>query len=184
MSKKQSDVLPTFEQTAPYTIALNYYREGFVAFQRKFVMKRNYILMAAFFVLMIFFIITAVQSSGGQAQYLLMIVCLACIFILWYNPRKQRQTVMDAVRELEDEHYTAACNGNCLRILTVQTEEEKAENPIPESRIDLETAWVKEMDEFFLICDARKMFYILPKTALHMQFSSDLAEQIPEKIDS
>ena len=169
MKKQQNDTLPEFSETAPYTIALNYYREGFLAFQKKFVMKRNYIMMGIFFLMMIWFIYMAVQYETNQA-YLLLLVCLAGIFVLWYNPRKQRRMVLDAVRELEEEHYTAQCDGRCLRILSVQTEEEKAENPIPESRIDLETAWVKEMDEFFLICDAKRMFYILPKTALHIEY--------------
>ncbi|MCC8110238.1 MAG: hypothetical protein LIO74_00945 [Ruminococcus sp.] len=172
MQKKQPVTLPVFDETAPYTIALNYYRDGFLAFQKKFVMKRNYITIIAFFILMIVMVISAVQT-GMQMYYLLLLVCLACIFILWYNPRKQRRMVIDAVRDLEDERYTASCNGKCLRIQTVQTEEEREKDPIPESRIDLDTAWVEDMDEFFLVCDVKKMFYILPKTALHMPFSSE-----------
>ena len=37
---------------------------------------------------------------------------------------------------------------------------------IPESRIPLATAYVQEFEEFYLVCDGKKMFYVLPKSAL------------------
>ena len=46
---ENTTTLPVFDITAPYHIKREYYRDGFTAFQKKFVMKRNYVMMALFF---------------------------------------------------------------------------------------------------------------------------------------
>ena len=38
---ENTTTLPVFDTTAPYHIKREYYRDGFAAFQKKFVMKRN-----------------------------------------------------------------------------------------------------------------------------------------------
>ena len=85
-----------------------------------------------------------------------MMICLAAIFMLWYNPRKQRRMVLDAVQELEFEQFTACNDGKVLRIRIQQSEDETEQ--IPESRIPLATAYVQEFEEFYLVCDGKKMF--------------------------
>ena len=42
---ENTTTLPVFDTTAPYHIKREYYRDGFAAFQKKFVMKRSYVLM-------------------------------------------------------------------------------------------------------------------------------------------
>lgn len=162
--KQQSQTLPEYDWTAPYPIDISYYREGFRAFQQKFIMRRNYLLMAFFAVLLVSFVISAVRTPDNRMQYFLMVLCLAGIFILWYNPRKQRRMVLDAVHELEGERYTSMCDGNVLRIQTVMQEE--TQEQIPETRILLESAWVRDMEYFYLVCDGKRMFYIVPKSAI------------------
>ena len=161
---EETQKLPTFDGTAPYTIDREYYREGFAAFQKKYVLRRNLVMMILFAVLLVSFVAAAVSDPGNKMAYFLMMLCLAAMFMLWYNPRKQRRMVMDAVRELEGEQYTAACDGTVLRI-QIQQAETEAEK-IAESRIVLETAWIREFPAFYLVCDGKRMFYILPKAAL------------------
>ena len=96
------------------------------------------------------------------------------MFVLWYNPRKQKRMVLDAVRELEFEQFTACNDGKVLRIQICQTDDE--EERIPESRVVMATAYVQEFDEFYLVCDEKKMFYILPKSAL-----ASPAAELPEE---
>ena len=103
-----------------------------------------------------------------------MMICLAGMFVLWYNPRKQKRMVLDAVRELEFEQFTACNDGKVLRIQICQTDDE--EERIPESRVVMATAYVQEFDEFYLVCDEKKMFYILPKSAL-----ASPAAELPEE---
>lgn len=161
--KQQAQTLPEYDWTAPYPIDISYYRDGFRAFQQKFVMRRNYILMAFFAVLLVSFVISAVQTPDNRMQYFLMVVCLAGIFLLWYNPRKQRRMILDAVHALEGEQYTSMCDGKVLRIRTLVPEGSQEE--IPETRVVLETAWVRDMEFFYLVCDGKRMFYIVPKEA-------------------
>ena len=144
------------------------------AFQKKFVMKRNYVMMALFFILLVSFVVSAVADPSNKTAYFLMMICLAAIFMLWYNPRKQRRMVLDAVQELEFEQFTACNDGRVLRIRIQQGKDETEQ--IPESRIPLATAYVQEFEEFYLVCDGKKMFYVLPKSALEQS-----AEALPEQ---
>ncbi|MFQ9094685.1 MAG: hypothetical protein ACLR5S_10665 [Ruminococcus sp.] len=43
-------------------------------------------------------------------------------------------------------------------------------------RVVMATAYVQEFDEFYLVCDEKKMFYILPKSAL-----ASPAAELPEE---
>ena len=65
-------------------------------------------------------------------------------------------------------------DGKVLRIQICQTDDE--EERIPESRVVMATAYVQEFDEFYLVCDEKKMFYILPKSAL-----ASPAAELPEE---
>lgn len=171
---ENTTTLPVFDTTAPYHIKREYYRDGFAAFQKKFVMKRSYVMMALFFILLVSFVVSAVADPSNKTAYFLMMICLAAIFMLWYNPRKQRRMVLDAVQELEFEQFTACNDGKVLRIRIRQGEDETEQ--IPESRIPLATAYVQEFEEFYLVCDGKKMFYVLPKSALEQS-----AEALPDQ---
>lgn len=164
---EQTTKLPLFDETAPYTIARAYYQEGFRAYQKRFVLRRNRIMMGIFFLLLISFVAAAAADPDVKMTYFLIMLCLAALFLLWYNPRKQRRMVMDAVKELADDQYTAICDGNLLRIRTVlEDAESDSQTRVPESRISLASAWVKEFPAFYLICKGREIFYILPKDAI------------------
>ena len=112
---KESISLPVFEKTKPYTIDWHYYQEGFTVFQKKYVLLRNRIMMLVFAVLLVSFIVSAATDPSNKMAYFLMMLCLAAICMLWYNPRKQKRLILDAVRELEGEQYTASCDGKVLR---------------------------------------------------------------------
>lgn len=182
---QNTEKLPAFSRTAPYTIPVENYRDGFRAFQKHFVMRRNYIMMVIFLILLVSFIVSAAQDPTNKLSYILGMICMAAMFMLWYNPHKQRSAVMDVVRDMTGVQYTAECDGKVLRIQTVQepaeetkkTDEEDDEpddTPIPESRIALETAWIQAFDGFYLVCDGKRMFYILPKDAI-----THPAEEVP-----
>ena len=130
---ENTTTLPVFDITAPYHIKREYYRDGFTAFQKKFVMKRNYVMMALFFVLLVSFVVSAVADPSDKTAYFLMMICLAAIFMLWYNPRKQRRMVLDAVQEMEFEQFTACNDGKVLRIRSSRARTKLSRSPNPES---------------------------------------------------
>ena len=175
---KESISLPVFEKTKPYTIDWHYYQEGFTVFQKKYVLLRNRIMMLVFAVLLVSFIVSAATDPSNKMAYFLMMLCLAAICMLWYNPRKQKRLILDAVRELEGEQYTASCDGKVLRIQAEAVTEDGA--AVPESRVLLENAWVQEMEAFYLVCDGKRMFYILPKAAIAQPAETTQQEDAPE----
>lgn len=175
---KESISLPVFEKTKPYTIDWHYYQEGFTVFQKKYVLLRNRIMMLVFAVLLVSFIVSAVTDPSNKMAYFLMMLCAAAICMLWYNPRKQKRLILDAVRELEGEQYTASCDGKVLRIQAEAVTEEGT--AVPESRVLLENAWVQEMEDFYLVCDGKRMFYILPKAAIAQPAEITQQEDAPE----
>ncbi len=156
--------LPVFEKTAPYGIPAEFYRDGFRLYQKKYVMRRNYLMMLLFGVLFISFVVSSVKNPSNTMSYVLMMVCAAMIFMLWYNPRKQRRSIVEAVKGLEQERYEAQHDGKVLRIHLLQDETET--DRIPESRLLTEQIDVQETEQFYLVCDGKRMFYILPKEAL------------------
>ena len=129
---EKTTALPVFDTTAPYNIKREYYKTGFECFQKKFILKRNWIMLVLFFILFVSFVASAVANPSNKTAYFLMMICLAGMFVLWYNPRKQKRMVLDAVRELEFEQFTACNDGKVLRIQICQTDDE--EERIPESR--------------------------------------------------
>ena len=165
---EKTTALPVFDTTAPYNIKREYYKTGFECFQKKFILKRNWIMLVLFFILFVSFVASAVANPSNKTAYFLMMI------VLWYNPRKQKRMVLDAVRELEFEQFTACNDGKVLRIQICQTDDE--EERIPESRVVMATAYVQEFEEFYLVCDEKKMFYILPKSAL-----ASPAAELPEE---
>ncbi len=183
---QNTEKLPAFSKAEPYTIPVESYRDGFRAFQKHFILRRNYIMMVVFLILLVSFVVSAAQDPTNKLSYILGMVCMAAIFMLWYNPHKQRSVVMDVARDMTGVLYTAECDGKVLRIQTVQEPMEEAEEPepdadaeeqaapIPESRIALETAWIQAFETFYLVCDGKRMFYILPKNVM-----TQAAEEAP-----
>ena len=174
---EKTTALPVFDTTAPYNIKREYYKTGFECFQKKFILKRNWIMLVLFFILFVSFVASAVANPSNKTAYFLIMICLAGMVVLWYNPRKQKRMVLGAVRELEFEQFTACIDGKVLRIQICQTDDE--EERIPESRVVMATAYVQEFDEFYLVCDEKKMFYILPKSAL-----ASPAAELPEEVSA
>ncbi len=52
---KKTTALPVFDTTAPYNIKREYYKTGFECFQKKFILKRNWIMLVLFFILFVSF---------------------------------------------------------------------------------------------------------------------------------
>ncbi len=162
--KGNEATLQQFEQTAGYSIPPAYYREAYRLFQSKYIMRRNYILMALFFILLLSFIWSAADNPSNTLQYILGIVCIAAICLLWYNPRRQRRQVFEASKELENDRYTSRCDGKTWFVRRI--DDGKDEPTLAESRVYLENAWVRKLDQFYLICEGKNMFYILPEEAI------------------
>jgi len=143
-----------------YKIPIDTIREGYKAYQRKFVNLRRYILTAVFLILTANFVYGAAKDSDNYIAYILIVICLAFAFREWYNPVKLRNSVIESCKELGDPLY-------CLTVtedeVVISTETEENEPPEPARLPINDELSVLEYNNFFLIVYGKLMFYIVPK---------------------
>lgn len=165
-----------------YKISSNMFREGFTAYQKKFVYPKNYLFMAVFFVLALNFVYGAVKAPENYFAYIMIAVCLALMVKEWFNPRRMRRAVIDTIRYIGEQEYKITVgdgwvefstseqenvenlveNENATEFSTIQREDVENE-PVPPTRIENDRLKILEYDRFFLLADGKIMFYIVPK---------------------
>lgn len=165
-----------------YKISSNMFREGFTAYQKKFVYPKNYLFMAVFFVLALNFVYGAVKAPENYFAYIMIAVCLALMVKEWFNPRRMRRAVIDTIRDIGEQEYKITVgdgwvefstseqenvenlveNENATEFSTIQREDVENE-PVPPTRIENDRLKILEYDRFFLLADGKIMFYIVPK---------------------
>ena len=168
------DEIPKLSVT--YDIKNTEEEEAFVEFQKKFILKSNILKTVAFGILAILFIYQIVKAPDNFASWLCMVVCLAVIFIVWYNPIKIRKTLMQSLKPLEDDRYIFKLYENKFSIETVISQEEidqaikDGEEPpnIPPRIVSLGDIGlsVYEKDNLFIIFLKKESIYVLPKRCL------------------
>ena len=165
-----------------YSISANTFREGYLAFQKKYIYVKSYIFMGIFTLLAADFIYAAVKDPKNYFAYLLIVICLSLAFREWYNPRKIRRSLVDTVKELGEPIYKIGVGESFVDISTVsvpdgieeetgegETESDESsvseESDLPEpTRIPADEKMnILEYDEFFLLIYGKAVFYIIPK---------------------
>lgn len=160
-------------ETAPYKISTEMYGEAYRIYQKIFVYPKNYIFQALLLILAVDFGYHAGKDPSNMMAYLLCVVCIAFIFVLWYNPKKMRRSVMDVVREIEGDEYTFTFTENKMFFKTLppehaQDKSGKVVSPAaPTELCCTRELRVVERSDFFLICKGKQLFYVLPKYALN-----------------
>lgn len=179
-----------------YSIPPEMFDEAYKAYQKKFVYKKSCIFMCLFLVLAADFVYAAVKQPSNTMAYLLIVVCIALAFREWHNPRFIRRRLSDTVRSMGKVVYKIGVGSGFVDISTVDmgfddeddvddaadTEisadddddndiSENEQDMFPEkSRINTDDGYrLLEYDDFFLLMQDKKVFYILPKTG----FSED-----------
>lgn len=168
------DEIPKLSVT--YDIKNTEEEEAFVEFQKKFILKSNILKTVAFGILAILFIYQIVKAPDNFASWLCMVVCLAVIFIVWYNPIKIRKTLMQSLKPLEDDRYIFKLYENKFSIETVISQEEidqaikDGEEPpnIPPRIVSFGDIGLSvfEKDNLFIIFLKKESIYVLPKRCL------------------
>lgn len=159
-----------------YTIPFEIFRDGYTAFQKKFIFPQANITALAFIILAGVFIASIIQDSSQYFAYLLAMVCLAMAVRQWYNPRKLRRNLFDSFQTMCETVYKISVGDSYADISTVytqevenfadgETDEEYEEEPLPEkSRIPFDENFsVLEYEKFFLMFSGKTVFYIIPK---------------------
>ncbi|MGN0632064.1 MAG: hypothetical protein ACI4JN_12130 [Ruminococcus sp.] len=174
--------------TVPYHIDFDLYKEAYKCYQKRFVLPKNRILQAVLLLLTIDFGYHGVKNPENRISFILMIICAAMIFILWYNPMRMRRSVMDVIRDMDGDEYSFSMDSEKMTFRTVPAEYTQ---DVPHDEVDLQPPshlyytnelFVIEKYEFFLICRGKQVFYVLPKYALYDNQAEMIRLTLQEKI--
>lgn len=174
-----------------YTVPPDLFDKAYRTYQKKFVYPKSYLFMGLFLFLAADFIYAAVKQPDNTIVYLLIVICLAFAFREWHTPRFARMRTVETVRDMGNPVYKIGVGSGFIDISTVDDGIEEEEEPeiIPDEETDDEADEdiglpektrintkdnykLLEYEEFFLLLQDRKIFYILPKTG----FSEDELE--------
>lgn len=162
---------------------------AFIAFQRKFVYAHNWKITAAFSIVAALFIVSIVRNPSGYLNWVLAFICLAIIVLTWYNTRRIRKYLMQALKPLEDDKYVFTLYDDSFKIETLPTEEEKQEEdftPVPPRIVDFEdiSLNVLENDEMFIIILKKETIYVLAKRVMNEQQQETLRKTFSQLLES
>ncbi len=191
---------PLLEQQ--YRIPFALFQKAFIAFQKKYVYPKSYLLMAVFLLIAGvygYFLVGAAESQRPM-YCMVMLLCLVLCALQWFNPRKIRRNLLEAVREIEDDQYFLRVFQDYLEIGTILPEEavsgetqqddalfeDAPQENFTGQRIHYNSEMkLTEYREFFMLYQTKSMFYVIPKDAfseeeteiLRVHFSQKLPKQ-------
>lgn len=163
--------------------------QAFLLFQKKFVYKKNWIKTIAFGIVAILFGISIYRSPDQPLNYMLGTICLAAIFVIWYNTKKIRTSLMNALKILEDDKYIFTLYDNDFKIETVQIDEvdENGEPlpPIPPRIVSFSDLTLKVFDtvDKFVLVLKKDTIYVLPKRCMTSEQIEKTAEIFSTKLN-
>ncbi|MCQ2434302.1 MAG: YcxB family protein [Oscillospiraceae bacterium] len=88
-----------------YHIPLPLFDKAFRSFQKKYVYPRNIVLTIILAAIFAVYARSAFKEPDNTLVYVLLVICLAMILIIWYNPMKLRRSLMQSLKGLENDVY-------------------------------------------------------------------------------
>ncbi len=174
INEKLEEVNPRV--SVSYDIKNTEEEEAFIAFQKKYILKSSILKTIAFGILALLFIYQIVKRPDNFASWLCFTVCLAVVFIVWYNPIKIRKTLLKSLKPLENDRYTFKLYENKFSIETIIPQEEIDEaikegeeiSKIPPRIVDFSDMGlaVLEKKNMFVIFLGKESIYVLPKRCM------------------
>ena len=165
-----------------YSISADIFREGYLAFQKKYIYLKSYIFMGIFLILAADMAYAITKDNDNYFAYILMVLCLAMAFREWYNPRRIRRNLVETVKSMGEPVYKISVGDGFVDIATVSVPDEiegddgedseyegepeehnYPELPEPTRMPDDEQMKILEYEKFFLLLYGKNLFYIIPK---------------------
>lgn len=145
--------------------------DAFRTFQKRYVFKRNVIKSVGFALLGVGFLVSAILNPDQIMNYVLLTVCFAAVVLIWYNNRHIRNSLMEALKMLEDDRYIFTLFDDRFKIETIIPEEERKsedfeEIPPQEFMLSDELLDSVEKDDKFVIIVKKSTLYVLPKRCM------------------
>lgn len=178
-----------------YKIPFEFFEKSFTQWQKKFVYPKTYVISILFLILGVIYIISAVKDSSNIMSYVLSALCLGLSAINWYNPKKAKTSLLNAVKLMEDETYKMTVFETFIEISTIIQENinpDESEDTVDEKEIFgdeppevIESSKlyfnnglkVLEYDEYFIIYQVKELYYVVPK----LNFTEDELEIFRKK---
>ncbi len=101
-----------------YHIRMELFKKAFIAFQKRFVYPRNWLLTAILAAVALVYLDSVTQNPSNYLAMFLLVACIAMIAVLWFNPRKIRRNLFDSLQELENDIYHVCFYENSMTIST------------------------------------------------------------------
>ncbi|MCD8328296.1 MAG: YcxB family protein [Ruminococcus sp.] len=147
--------------------------EAFTAFQKKYVFKQNILKTVVFALIGIIFAIRIAFQPENAVYWIGLVICLAAIFIFWYNPHRIKKTLMQSLKPLEDDRYIFKLYDYKFSIETVLPEDERydeegKEIKIPPRVVQFDDIGLKiiEKEKMFVLFLKKDTIYVLPKRCM------------------
>ena len=164
-----------------YKIPFEMFRNAFIAFQKKFVYPRTYLVMGVLALVIAvygYFLVYGGENANRGLYCMIMLFCAVMIVFQWFNPRKIRRNLMEGVREIEDDEYRLRIFPEYLEIGNILPPENPEDAAHDELFDDAPTEdftgtrihynkglHMIEYPDFFILYQQKTMFYVVPKTA-------------------
>ncbi|GAB5081004.1 hypothetical protein Osc1_01770 [Hominimerdicola sp. 21CYCFAH17_S] len=145
--------------------------EAFLAYQKKYVYKKNWIKTIGFSLLGIGLAVSAWRDPDIIMNFILLGVCAAAVAAIWFNTKKIRSSLLEALKMLEDDRYIFSLYKDKFTIETIISEEEKNSEdfqPIPPRTVEFAEGGIDvlEKDNMFVIILKKDTIYVLPKRCM------------------
>lgn len=159
-----------------YPIPCDLFEKAFSQWQKKFVYPKTYIISILFVILAIIYIISAVKDPSNTMAYVMIALCIGLSAVNWYNPKKIKRSLLEAVSSMSDELYRMTLYDTFIEISTIipQENEDDPEKEIfgedPPETVESSKLYfnsglkIIEYDEYFIAYQAKESFYIIPKS--------------------
>ncbi len=183
-----------------YSISNDEENIAFKQFQKKYVFKKNLIKSVLFLILLGLFIDQVVRKPDYTMGWVLITICAAFLFLIWYNPYKIRKNLMKALKEIENDVYEFELYPEYFSIKTLYFSdndevtslsqlEENEEDQITPSEVaprevyfDKEDVAIDEIEEMFVIYIKKQTLYSLPKRIISSIQQEEMRKIFTDKV--
>ena len=163
--------------------------QAFYLFQKKYVYKRNWIITILFAIVAILFFISIGRNPDQPLNYILATICIAIIFITWFNTKKIRTSLLEALRLIEDDRYIFTLYEDCFKIETILADDvdENGEKipPVQPRVVFFDSTAIDAFEKdnmFILIVNKKETIFVLPKRCMQGDSESVIRETLKAKL--
>lgn len=173
-----------------YDILNTEQEQAYLYYQKKYVYKKNWLKTIGFGILAIGFAISSFRNPSQALNFILLTICIAAIVIIWYNTKKIRSSIVEALKIIEDDKYMFTLYDDRFVIKTTLTNEVEFEEenvlPVPPKVVNFSTNHLDiiEKNNMYIFIIKKDMIYVLPKRCMRDNQITTITEFFSNKLSS